>query len=790
MANQKESTSEAYVIKEFILTAFSFKYFYLVSIVVCLALAFFMNKVSPTVFGVNSIIGPIEDKRPSLLGSNNFFNGSAELSQVRNLENDINSLNSFNLVLTTIKDLNLEVGYFREKSGIFKQSRQVYLGSAYTVNIDKSHIQPIDGRIYIKFLDDKSYRIRSSEDNITFYNYIDNMIVSEKNVLKIDTICKFNETIKSKNYKFSVSLNKDLNLADSKEEGLMYFTFYHQDILANSYLKRLKVTPVSLKSSLIKVSFQGENIGLTIDFLNKYLKAYLGDDLSKKNAIALNTVNFINKQISKISDSLSTSESKLKDFRSANQVTDLSYQGQQALQEMTKIETEKSTLQVQEHYYNYILDYFSKNQDVAGLAPPSSANVVDPIMNTLVTELLSLNNQKANILSNNTEKNLFLGQIENKIKLQKQAIVENVTNSLNTLNLSQNELNYRAEKLSKEISKLPKTELNMVSIQRKFNLTDAIYTFLLQKQTEAAITMASNIPDYEILEPARETSSIVLSPKRKLNLAMAFFVGLMIPTIFIILKNFFNEKINGVKDVEHLLGKRILSIIYSNSYQNEAAVYESPGSTIAESFRNLRSSLFLRFKSESVKIILITSSQPQDGKSFISFNLAASIASVGYKTIILDCDLRRPTLHEKLKEANSSGLSNYMIDHISKEEIIRNTFIKNLDFIPAGPVLPNSSELIEAGALDELIKFLKSKYEYIIIDTTPSGLVADAALMIKYSNINLLVCRNNFTRKDVFNDVLELLKTNRVDNFDVVFNDLNINKSRYGRYNNYYKKAE
>ena len=125
MANQKESTSEAYVIKEFILTAFSFKYFYLVSIVVCLALAFFMNKVSPTVFGVNSIIGPIEDKRPSLLGSNNFFNGSAELSQVRNLENDINSLNSFNLVLTTIKDLNLEVGYFREKSGIFKQSRQV-----------------------------------------------------------------------------------------------------------------------------------------------------------------------------------------------------------------------------------------------------------------------------------------------------------------------------------------------------------------------------------------------------------------------------------------------------------------------------------------------------------------------------------------------------------------------------------------------------------------------------------------------------------------------------------------
>ena len=490
-----------------------------------------------------------------------------------------------------------------------------------------------------------------------------------------------------------------------------------------------------------------------------------------------------------MSDSLLKSESKLKDYRSTNQVTDLSYQGQQALQEMKKIESDLSALQVQEHYYNYILDYFNKNKDMSSLAPPSSANVNDPLMNTLVLDLQSLSNQRAALISSNAEKNLFLGPIENKIKLQRQAMIDNVTNNLNTLKLTQNELNYRADKLSKEISKLPRTELNMVSMKRKFDLTDAIYTFLLQKRSEAAITMASNISDYEILEPARDTSSVVLSPKTKLNWALAFFVALMIPTLFIILKNFFSEKITGVKDVEHLLGKPILSIIYTNSYQNEAVVFESPGSPIAESFRNLRSTLFLRFKSEPVKVILVTSSQPQDGKSFISFNLAASIASVGYKTIILDCDLRRPTLHVKFKEENSSGLSNYMVDHTPKQDIIRSSFIKNLSFIPAGPVLPNSSEMIEAGALDDLFGYLKKEYDYIIIDTTPSGIVADAALMIKYSNINLLVCRNNFTRKDVFTDVLNLLKINKVDNFDVIFNDLNIKDSRYGRYNNYYKKG-
>jgi capsular exopolysaccharide synthesis family protein len=638
-------------------------------------------------------------------------------------------------------------------------------------------------------IDDKSYRIRSSADEVTLYNYVDNNIVSNHNILKIDTICKFNETISNSHYKFSISLNKDIYMGDTNDENLMYFEFYHEDLLASNYLKKLKIEPVSLKSSLIKVSFEGENLGLTIDFLNKYLQAYLEDDRSKKNKFALNTVNFIDSQISEMSDSLLKSESKLKDFRSANQVTDLSYQGQQALQEMTKIETEKSTLQVQEHYYNYILDYFDKNQDVAGLAPPSSANVVDPIMNTLVLDLLSLNAQKSNILSNNTGKNLFLGQIDNKIKLQKQTIIENVRNSLNTLNLTQNELTYREEKLSKEISKLPRTELNMVSMQRKFNLTDAIYTFLLQKRSEAAITMASNIPDYEILEPARETSSIVLSPRKKINWAIALFLAIMFPTGFIILKNSFNEKITRIQDVESLLNRPVLNIIYSNSYKSEAVVSDYPGSAIAESFRNLRSNLFLRFKSEPLKVIGITSSQPQDGKSFVSFNLATSIASVGYKTIILDCDLRRPTLHEKFKEVNTAGLSTYMIHKSSKDDIILNTSVPNLFFVPSGPILPNSAELIEAGAIDELIDYLKTKFEYIIIDTTPAGLVADAALMMKYANINLVICRNNFTRKDVFKDVLNMLSANKIENFDVIFNDLNIKESRYGRYNNYYKKG-
>jgi capsular exopolysaccharide synthesis family protein len=457
---------------------------------------------------------------------------------------------------------------------------------------------------------------------------------------------------------------------------------------------------------------------------------------------------------------------------------------------MTQIENERSTLQIQERYYNYIIGYFEKNQDMAGLAPPSAANVVDPIMNSMVLELLALNAEKATILSNNAEKNLFLGQIENKIKLQKQAIIENVKNNLNTLNLTQNELDYRQSRLSNEISRLPRTELNMVSMQRKFNLTDAIYTFLLEKRSEAAIAMASNYPDYEILEPARAVTASILSPRTMMNWLIALFMAVMIPTIFIILKNFFNEKISSVNDVERMIGQPVMNLIYTNYYKTESVVKEYPGSSISESFRNLRSSLFLKFRSEPQKVIMVTSSQPQDGKSFVSSNLAASIASVGHKTIILDCDLRRPTLHEKLNVVNTVGLSNYMVNNATIDKIIKKTDIENLWIIPAGPVLPNSSELIESGVLDVLLEDLKNKFDYIIIDSTPVGLVADATLMIKYASFILLVCRNDYTRKDLFTDVLNLFRANNITNFEIVFNDLNLKKSRYGRYDNYYKKEK
>jgi tyrosine-protein kinase Etk/Wzc len=784
-----EPDSSIAPLKYFVLKVATLKYLYMALIVLCLTIAFLYNHFSNNVYEASASLSPVEDKTSSMLRSNELFSGLESLESMRNIENDINNLGSFELVYSTVNSMNLEVSYFSESKKILKQTSELFGTTPFTVSIDKSHIQPIDANIYITILDDSSFRLTGSHKKVSFYNYVDNQIVSEDNVLEIDTICKFNEPISNRMLRFSVALNKDFPVRNSKTKHSYYFKFNHLDYLAKGYLKRLKIEKASPLASIINVRFSENNIDKTITFLNRYLGSFLEENLAKKNNMASKTVNFIDSQVSDMADSLVRSESALKNYRSTNQVMDLSFQGQRVYDQMTQIDNERASLKVQERYYNYVINYFKMNADVSGLAPPSAMSVNDPIINQMITNLNDLNAQRSAILSgSNPQKNIFIGQIDSKIDFQKQIILENFTNNLNTLTLSLNELDYRQNKLSREASSLPRTEMNMVSMKRKFDLNDEIYTFLLQKRSEAQISLASTRPDYEIVEPARTITSKIIAPKKSINYMMALFFGLLLPTLFLMIRDFFDDKIRSINDAEYMLHRSVMSVIFSNNLKSEAVVAEFPKSAISESFRNLRSSLFLKSDHEKSKVILITSSQPQDGKSFVSLNLASSIASVGYKTVLIDCDLRRPTLHIKLKEDNTRGISNYMIKKATAEEIIKNTAITNLDFISAGPVIPNPSELMESGILDNLINYLKTKYDYIVIDTTPVGIVADAILMMKYASKVLMVIRNNYTRKDIFANVINNLKTNKLSNYDIVYNDLNLHKSSYRHYSNYYIK--
>jgi tyrosine-protein kinase Etk/Wzc len=788
MKQRTENDQTIAFIKFFFQKIYSFRYVYISAIVLFLGLAFIYNKYAPKVYELNSTIGPLKDTRTSVLESNDMFRpGYTTSSSGRDLETAINSLSSFDLASKTVEDLNLEIGYFEGSRKLFRTFTEVYLQSPFIVKVDKSHMQTIGVKFYVTILSNTSFRITASGKDAVLYNYSDNYMVSGKQSIDYDTICKFNTPIKNKRFNFTIVTNPDF-FEGAKSGTEYYFELYHPEELAKAYLKSLSVEPVSWIASIIKIRFASTNLQKSLNFLNTYVNSFISENLAKKNKMALNTINYIDSQISGMSDSLSKSESSLRNYRSDNQVMDLSYQGQQIYSQISAIETQRTTLESQSRYYNYVLNYFKTNTDVSGVTPPSSVDINDPTLNKMFTDMYSLYTEKSSI-SSNTEKNLFAAQMETKIKVQKLAIIDNITNALNTLNINLNELNYKSEKLSRDMSNLPKKEMNMVNVQRKFDLNNSIYTYLLQKRAESQITLSSNYPDYEVLEPAREITSEVVKPKSLFNFLIAIILGLLLPTIFILIKNFINDNISSVYDLEHIINRSAFGIIYANSKNMEAVVVESPGSAIAESFRNLRSSLFLKFKADNQsKVVLLTSSQPQDGKSFVSFNLSASIASVGFRTVILDCDLRRPVLHGKFNIENNKGLSNYMIKESTADEIIKETSVENLFFIPAGPILSNPSELIGAGALDGLIEYLKTKFDYIIIDTPPLGLVADAIQLMKYASQILVVCRLNTTKKEILTNAIDSLDSNNITNYEIVVNDQNLDKSPYSSYRDYYHK--
>ncbi len=343
-------------------------------------------------------------------------------------------------------------------------------------------------------------------------------------------------------------------------------------------------------------------------------------------------------------------------------------------------------------------------------------------------------------------------------------------------------------KASGEISQMPKTELQLRGIERKFKLNDAIYTFLLQKRSEAQIARASSMPDYEVIDPAVLAMARQISPKSKLNYLIALMLGILLPSVFIMLKDLLNTKIVNAEEVENLSGFPILGRVFHNFHRSKQVVNDHPNSSVSESFRAVRTNF--QFFSEGGKrqVLLITSTSSGEGKTFCSINIASVFALNGHRTVLLEFDLRRPKIHQEFGSSNIIGISTFLIDKANLEDIIVPTHIEDLDLISAGPAAPNPAELIGSERTAELIDKLKEMYDYIIIDSAPAGILAETQMLMKHADLNIFVARIDKTQREAFKNALKSFVTNKFTNISILINDLNVKRDsfKYGYDHNYY----
>jgi capsular exopolysaccharide synthesis family protein len=414
------------------------------------------------------------------------------------------------------------------------------------------------------------------------------------------------------------------------------------------------------------------------------------------------------------------------------------------------------------------------------------------VLTNIIQEYISLNSERNNLIQNKQTQSHYFNKLTIKINNQKNTLSENIKNLINSNNILLNSVEERLRKGNAQISQLPNTQRQLVGIERNYKLNDNLYNYMLEKKAEAQVAKASNLAENDILEPAKLTKTTPVSPNKLLNVAVGLFLGLVIPFLGFGIKDFFDGTITNENSIHSLTKLPSLGKVYHSKGRAKATnsiLIDAPKSAISESIRTVRTNLDYFLEGKRNKIVLVTSTMSGEGKSFSSYNIAISLALIKRKTILVNFDIRKPNVYPALKPNKELGISSILMGDADLEEVIVRTDIDYFDFIPAGPIPDNPAELIGSTKTETLLNELKERYDYVIIDTPPIGLVTEAFLLMKYADLKVFVVRERVTPKKQFLSVLKEMEDKDVENVYWMINDVNIKDTFYGQKNDYYTQG-
>ena len=775
MENYQEK-NEQIDVKEILEKYYQYWYFFIIAIVMSIFIGFLFLRYSPKVYNASTTI-LVKDENNTSLGSDNIIDGIDLFGKNRNIKNEIGILRSFSLVKQTLKEVDFNISYLNEGK---LTSVDIYSRSPFKIVLDSNHLQSLEVKFYVTLISKDEFVIETKVESGQFYNLIEESYLRSSDVVfNYEEYHKFDQWIESDYFKFKLE-KKDFTLYD--EENWNNYAFVINDInsLTEKFLKRIKIKEIEKDASILKVSLEGNNTIKIADFLDAFSKNYLQIGLNEKNEIATNTISFINNQLIEIRDSLSNIESVLEKFKTENPKIELSKKEYGAFYQIQKLEEEQAILKLNNKYYISLKDYLITNDNIENILSPSSMGINDPLLNNLILELSRLYSE-FEITSQNTKSiHPAVKSLKNQITITKGKILENIENIIISSELSLNDIENRINEFDKLINTLPESERKLVRIQRKYNLNETTYTYLLEKRAEASIAKAGNVADNKIIDKARLSSQDPISPNSRSIYIISIFFGIIIPGIWITAKDLLNDKINSKKDVKKLCDIPILGSITHNNKGTNLVVQNHPKSAISESLRTIRTNIQYLSSDKEQKVICVSSSISGEGKSFCSMNLSSILASTNNKTVLIGADMRKPKIFDDFELNNDTGLSSYLIGVSTLKEVTQKTNDENLDIIISGPIPPNPAELLEKKIMTDLLIELKKTYKYIIIDTPPIGLVTDGQILMNKSDINLLMVRQGYTTKQMVANINETTQKNNIKNLNIILNDVKSYNSKYG----------
>lgn len=563
--------------------------------------------------------------------------------------------------------------------------------------------------------------------------------------------------------------------AGNNSKAPIKVVFRNIENVVNSLESTISVALPPNKGMLMDVSLVGPVPKKSEDILNELTRQYLIDGVNDKNEEAQNTQNFINERLEIITDDLSGIEGEKENFKRSNQITNLEAQANQALQsstENTKIVLSQS---MQLDLVNSVFNATAGDQLLpSGMGLPSGAE-------SSISEYNNLLLTRNRVLKQATGENPAVIEMNKQISNLKNLIRRNLQESRETLELQLAQANAQLNVAKGNISKYPTQEKVFRSIDRQQTLKEQLYLYLLQKREENAITLAVTAPKAKIVNPAFTTGKV--QPQNQQIILGALAAGFLLPLLFLYGKNVLDTKVH-TKD--HILSQfpnaSVIAEIPLNA-QEQAMVQPNDFSVFAESFRILGSNLkfLLRTKNlENGGCILVTSSVKGEGKTTISMNIALTLAGKS-KVIIIGADIRNPQL-QRFVQGTKMGLTDYLVsdDIVPTSFIVNSKINDNLDVLFSGQIAPNPNDLLDMNKFDEMIAYLKTQYDYIIMDSAPVMLVSDTLHLIENADALIYVVKSDFTDKEMIEFAGGFRKENRIKNMAFVLNGVKPENTRYG----------
>lgn len=550
----------------------------------------------------------------------------------------------------------------------------------------------------------------------------------------------------------------------------------------------LTIEPISKQSSILALTYTDALPERGLNILTNLLSLYGSTTIDYKSKMSENTLRFLDERLKLVAGDVSNIEKDMQNFKTSNDIVDLSAQGAVILGQLSETDSKISELDVQRDVLDNIQKYVV-NRNNTNNQIPATLGIADPVIIDLLNQLYSAEFELQGIKQTSGSKNPKIEVLQETIDKLKPSILTSINNLKSGIEVSRRQLQGNNDKLNAIMNKMPVKERQLLDISRQQGIKNGIYTFLLQKREESAISAAGIVANYRILDRPEQAGMVRPEPTK--IYIWYILVALVLVSLFIYFKEFSSTKLKFRSQIEGRTKVPILAEIafQPNKLNSPVVVEEGKRTLIAEEFRELRTNLnYVTFNSkDKTKVILVTSSIPNEGKSFVAINTSISLCLTGSKVVLLEFDLRKPKISKELGVNRNKGLSTFLVGSTDAAEIIQQyPGISNLKVIPSGPIPPNPSELISSPRLKELLDYLKQQFDYIIIDSPPVGAVTDAKILAGVADATLYIVRQNYTHSSFLELIEDINKKKILPNLNIVFNGIRVTPIPGYRYGNAY----